>query len=103
MNYFLAPATKVATKVDTVIDLVCKDFEIDRSDLLSNKHHPEYARPRQVAIWLVRISCNIRGKEIEEVFNRGHTTISKSYSKVQDLMSVYPDFKQRVHNLLKYL
>lgn len=79
--------------VTDCLAVVEQAYRVSRLDLLSHRRPIEYARPRQVAMWLAR-HCTLRTlPQIGRVMLRDHTTILHGISTIERLRGEDPELR----------
>ncbi len=69
-----------------IIGQVCKFYSIDESVLRGTLKNKGTAEARQVAIYLIRKLTNLSTPEIGKEFNRDHSTVLHSITKVENAL-----------------
>jgi chromosomal replication initiator protein len=99
-------ATNIRTpclSFEAIVDQVAQEFGVEPSEIRSRSRQQGLAVPRQCAMWLAR---ELTGRPLEQIgayFDRSHTTVSHSLSRLEDLMPTVPSLRQQVHKLRKQL
>lgn len=81
--YSTAESEPVRVGVDSIIDVTCDNFRIDRADMLGKKRNKEIVVPRQIAMYLAREMAGMSYPDIGRAFDRDYTTVIHSYEKVK--------------------
>jgi len=93
-------AKKAHTTADTIINAVCKYFNIKKDDLVGKKRNREFVEPRMLAIYLITEILNIPLVNIGQMIgNRDHTTVMHSRNKVVGMMKTDSRIKRIVDDL----
>jgi len=71
-----------------IVSQVCKFYSIDESVLRGTQKNKGTVEARQVAIYLIRKLTNLSTTEIGKEFNKDHTTILHSISKVENALKM---------------
>ena len=81
-----------------VISAVCEAYQIERADLLGPRKSRQYARPRQVAMFLCRRHCkHLSMPAIARELCRGdHTTVLHGIRQIEGLILQDPDLAAKV-------
>jgi chromosomal replication initiator protein len=79
---------------------VAEHFGVTLLDLLSDRRAAKIARPRQVAMWIVRHSTPRSLPEIGRMFKRDHTTVIHALAQIDALMARDDRFDAEVRALL---
>lgn len=81
-------ARRVALSAENIRDAVAKYYEISAKDMVSKKRSRHIARPRQMAMALIRELTKNSFPEIGQVFGgRDHTTVMHACEKIAELKS----------------
>ncbi len=84
---------------EAILFLVAHEFGVEPSDLRSRSRQQGLAVPRQCAMWLAR---ELTGRPLEQIgqyFDRSHTTVSHSLSRLKELLPTVPSLRQQVQKL----
>ena len=74
---------KAQTTASTIIDIVCKYFNISRQDIVGKKRNREFVEPRMVAIYLISEFMNIPLANIGQILGgRDHSTVLHGRNKI---------------------
>lgn len=69
------------------MEFVAQEFDIEERDLIASCQLRNYARPRQVAMYLTQKHCrSFTITEIGRIFQKDRTSINYSVDKIKDLM-----------------
>jgi len=85
--------------IEDAIKLVADFYRIRPADLKGARRHRNVARPRQVAMFLVREVMQRSFPEIGRAFGKDHTTVISACRKVEDLLRRDTDLGQEVESL----
>jgi chromosomal replication initiator protein len=86
---------------DVILKAVCEWYSISREKIMEQKRKREVVEARQVAMYLLRRRTHMTLVEIGDFFNgRDHTTVVHSIQKIRDLSDSYPDFKNKIEQML---
>jgi chromosomal replication initiator protein len=88
---------------DAIVHKVAQEFGVDPSELRSRSRQLGLAVPRQCAMWLAR---ELTGKPLDQIgqyFDRSHTTVSHSLTRIRDLLPKAPTLRHQVHKLRQQL
>jgi len=80
---FQSPQVLETVKIDTVIDLVAAEFNINRKDIFSSSRKKEIALARQVLAYLFKTTMKLKTKDISEKLDKNHSTIIHSIKKIE--------------------
>lgn len=83
-NYFADPNDQRRITPQHIIDTVCEHFDISKEEIRSKKKSRDVARPRQIAMYLIRmLFADISLEKIGEVFGgKDHTTVMHAIEKI---------------------
>ncbi len=85
---------------ESVKKAVCKKYLIKMSDIESKKRNREYARPRQIAMYLCREMTDLSFPKIAESFGgKDHTTILHAYDKISKEIKVNSVLAEEIRDL----
>ncbi|MFN2399622.1 MAG: chromosomal replication initiator protein DnaA [Gemmatimonadaceae bacterium] len=84
----------------TIQTAVAREWGVTVDALRSKSRTKDIAVPRQVAMYLIRNLLGTQLVEIGSAFGgRDHSTVMYSLEKVEEFLTVNPDFHNRVHQL----
>lgn len=89
--------------MDFIVDQVAHEFGVSSADIRSRSRQQHLAVPRQCAMWLARELTGRPLEQIGEYFDRSHTTVSHSLSRLEEQMPEAPSLRQQVRKLRKQL
>ena len=84
---------------EAIVLQVAQEFGVEPHDLRSRSRQQGLAVPRQCAMWLARELTGRSLNQIGEYFDRSHTTVSHSLSKLNELLPTVPTLRQQVQKL----
>ncbi len=88
--------------VDSIKNIVSKDFNIKMDDFNSKKRTRAIAYPRQVAMYLTRELTDLSLPKIGDEFGgRDHTTVMHAYDKIESEIKESEKIKNRIDKLVK--
>jgi len=85
-----------AITIDSIKNLVCKDFKVTEKDLVSPSRRKSLVRPRQIAIYLSRKYTDSPLKTIGKNFNRYHATALHSIGAIEKKIKIDGSVKRQV-------
>ena len=88
---------------ETIVVQVATAFGVDPTEIRSRSRQQGLAVPRQCAMWLAR---DLTGRPLEQIgayFDRSHTTVSHSLTKLNELFPRIPSLRQQVMQLRQQL
>lgn len=89
---------------DSIIEGVCKYFEVTKEDILGKKKSKDVVEPRMIAIYLISDILEIPLVSIGKIFGgRDHTTIMHSRDKISDQMKSSHKMQTLVGEIRKLL
>lgn len=89
------------TKIETICQIVCREFEVAYSDLMSNRRWQDVAEARRVAMSLSEAAAG-RDATLAH-FKKHYDTLKHSKRRVIRLGSTYPAFKTKVEACRKLI
>lgn len=90
--------------VDSIIDTVCKYFDITRQDIVGKKKSKDVVEPRMIAIYLISEILEMPLVSIGKIFGgRDHTTIMHSRDKISDEIKTSHKMKSFISEIKKML
>jgi chromosomal replication initiator protein len=88
-----------AITIDTIKELVCKQFDITAKDITSKSRKQQVARPRQIAMYLSRKFTDAPLQAIGKSFNRYHATVLHAIHTVETGIKENSVLKHQVNYL----
>ncbi len=88
---------------EMIVRQVALEFGVNPSEIRSRSRQQGLAVPRQCAMWLAR---ELTGQPLDKIgsyFDRSHTTVSHSLSRLNELLPTIPSVHQQIQNLRKRL
>lgn len=85
--------------IEPLIEHVCAVLGVTKSSLVSKKQHRKVAEARQVIWWLLhnKITPNtLTLMTLGKLFKRDHATVIHSISKINDIVTVDGEFRDRL-------
>jgi chromosomal replication initiator protein len=90
--------------IESIQAAVAKHFRLRSSDFKSNSKQRSIARPRQIAMYLIRKYTSLGFKEIGHYFgNRDHTTIMHACREIEKKLESDPQIKDAVESIQNLL
>lgn len=87
--------------VDKIIDVVCKYYNIKKSDLISKKKNKEIVDPRQICMYVITELLDVPLMTIGEVLGgRDHTTVIHARDKISSNIKTNKNLKTDVDDLI---
>ena len=91
-------------KIDDIQKLVAAHYNVNRSDILSQRRSANVVRPRQIAMYLAKVMTLRSLPEIGRRFGgRDHTTVLHAVRKMEGLTGSDPVLDQELKNLRSML
>ena len=78
--------------IDTIIDETAKIYQLTADDLKGRSQSHNIVLPRQIAMYLIRKLTNTPLKATGKVFNRDHSTVKSSITKVESYIKDSQEF-----------
>jgi len=92
--------TKQSLTSDTILDCVCKYFNVNLEDIIGKKKNKEIVEPRQIAMYLMYDMLDLPLSSIGSIFGgRDHTTVMHAREKVSGLIKSNSRIKVIVNDL----
>lgn len=89
-----------ALNAENIRDLVAKYYDVSPKDLIGKKRSRQIARPRQMAMALIRELTRDSFPEIGQVFGgRDHTTVMHACEKIHELREIDTSIEKDYHSL----
>lgn len=90
--------------IESIQTAVAKHFRLKSSDFKSNSKQRSVARPRQIAMYLIRKYTSLGFKEIGQFFGgRDHTTIMHACREIEKKIEADPEIKDAVEAIQNLL
>ncbi|MFA5954273.1 MAG: chromosomal replication initiator protein DnaA [Patescibacteria group bacterium] len=87
-----------------LIEVVCRYYSINHSDLLGKSRKRELVVPRQISMYLLREETQASFPSIgQEIGKRDHTTVMHAYEKIKDQLETNEKVKRDVLSLRQQL
>ena len=97
----IKPDTKREITLDTIINVVAREYNVTYDEITSKSRNAEYVMPRQVVMYLSRRLLDISLDDIAKALGKkDHTTIIHGIKKIETDIKSKKDFKDKVDNLL---
>ena len=91
---------KESLSPNTIIDTVCKYYNISKTDLLGKKKNKEFVDPRQVCMYLITDLLDLPLASIGKIFDKkDHTTIIYARDKISNALKTSQKLKVEVSDL----
>ena len=85
--------------VEVVIQAVCSHFGIKIKDLKGSSRKQEFAKPRQIAMYLIRKYSGLEYRSIGEIFYKDHSTVVHAYNKIAPALETNFELKKSVDSI----
>ena len=89
--------------VDRILNDVGNAFNVAAEDIKSSKRNAQISQARKVAVYVIREVKGMAFNDIAKELNRNHSTISISYSDIQEAMNTNSDLKETIEDIIKNL
>ena len=88
--------------IDEIIEVVARAFNVKPADIKSKKKHKQFARPRQVGMYLARKLTELSYPEIGSAFGgKDHSTVIYATRKIEKSLEADHSLKNIVEGLMK--
>ena len=85
--------------IDSILKNIAQDYGLASEDLLSSSRRPEIIEARHVAVYFLVMNTELSLRAVAVSLGRtNNTTVLNSLARVQSLMAVDPDFKERIES-----
>ncbi len=85
--------------IDTIQKKVSSYYNLSFSDIVSSKRSINIARPRQVAMFLVKGLTSYSYPEIGKAFGKDHTTVIHAVRKIETMLEIDHKLKKQIFDL----
>ncbi len=82
-----------------IVDETARYYSLDPDDLRSQRRDKSISIARQVSMHLMRTLTNMSLKDIGDQFNRNHSTVLSSLTKINDLLEKDPNMKDTIRDI----
>lgn len=89
--------------LEKIFSEIGNTFSVSPDDIKSSKRNAQISQARKVAIYVIREVKAMAFNDIAKELNRNHSTISISYSDIQESMKTNHDLKETVEDIIKNL
>ena len=97
-------SSRPEVSVNQVIDVVTRHYQLTRDELESSSRRRRIARPRQIAMYLLREETDLSLAKIGELFGgRDHTTVLYACDRITDLADEDETFRRELLALREQL
>jgi chromosomal replication initiator protein len=88
--------------IETIINTVCKAFNVKSSDIKSKKKHKLYSFPRQVGMYLSRELTDHSYPEIGAAFGgKDHSTVIYAAKKIESIIETDNSLRTMIEGIKK--
>ncbi len=98
-DYIAEQEQRIDSTIDKVISVVAKFYSLKPADMKRRTRKAEIARPRQVAIYLLRDIVGLSFSSIGRIFRLDHTTTLYAFEKITDAVTKDEILKGQVSSL----
>jgi len=99
-DYIIAPEKFAGYNLNTIMRTVAHHFGLKTSDLKQKTRKKSIARPRQIAIYLIRSLMGFSFASISKIFNMDHTTILYAFETIMDSMEEDLILKTQIETII---
>ena len=78
-------------------------FKVEAEDLMRQDRHREFVDARHAAWYIVREKLEWTYQRIADVFERDRVTVMAGISKIENMLSIYPEFERQINNIRNIL
>lgn len=96
------PANQRDQVASEAVDLVARAFGVKIDFLLKQNRTRDVVHARQLGMFMMRRKLQLSFAEIGRAFNRDHTTVMSSVTKVEGLLHHYDDVRNQYTMLCEY-
>ncbi len=87
--------------IDKIIELVCKNYNVSKEDMISKKKKKEIVDPRQICMYIITELLDVPLKAIGEAFGgRDHTTVIFARDKISERIKKDKELKTDVEDII---
>ncbi len=97
----LGGSEPVGVTVDKILTLICRKYDVTRSELESSSRKKEITLPRHLGVYLIREITELSLPQIGKLFNRDHATILSSIKAIEKKCSENHAFEAEVKEMIK--
>lgn len=95
---------KKALPEEKLIDALCKTFGVTEQEILGKSRKQTVTNARQIGMFIAKNHFGLSLRQVAELFNRSHPTVSHTIQKVEELLnSGNIAVKNQIDQLVKYL
>lgn len=98
---FIPVKTSDTKRIDDIIMIVSKRYNVTRDDLVSSKRNKEIAIPRHICIYVAKNTTSLNHMQIAKAFNRDRTTAISSEEFVKNEMEKDPSFAITIREIMR--
>lgn len=95
--------TKKPYEFDEVISCVAEVFKVSAQDIVGKWRRRSVVEARHIAVYILRIDCDMRVIEVGSLFGRDHTTVTYAVNVVNNLMKTLPGYKTKYYQTISLL
>ena len=91
---------KINPRINSIIQIVCEEFGIDKYQLIGPRRYNRFVIPRHIACYLMyELTDHSLPRIAYYMGGRDHTTILNSFRRAQIIIEKYPEIKDSVDRL----
>ncbi|MBD3365856.1 chromosomal replication initiator protein DnaA [candidate division WWE3 bacterium] len=96
----VVPSRRTTANPNTIMNAVCKYFQVNKSDIKGRRRTKQIVVPRQIAMYLLRNMTESPLEVIGELLGgRDHTTVMHGTDKIAGMIQKEPRTRQDVENI----
>lgn len=89
--------------MDEIVDVVCREYRIDRRDLIHGGKQRKYSEARALTALIVRSRTGLRLTELGKMLGKDNSTLSQGAGRVMKRMKGDPEFSRRFDRVIQEL
>lgn len=92
---------KTLVSIDSIIEHVCNEYEVELSDLRTESKRKEVAEPRNILYYILRDEYGMNYQAIADKFHRlSHASIMSGCKKIRGYMEVESRYANHINSLI---
>ena len=96
--------TKQTVTADSIMDAVCKYYNINKLDLIGKKKNKEIVEPRQICMYIIFEVLGLPLVSIGQLFGgRDHTTVIYAHKQISDKMKTDTSLQKEMDTIKSQL
>ncbi len=89
--------------VSKIVEEVARTYNTTAEEVMSKKQTANVSNCRRIAMYVVRQITHLSLEKIGEHFNKDHSTVHYSITKVEEMMAKIPKEKETIEDIIKNL